>query len=102
MLGTSGVSSARRTLVGRLDRDRGEHSLSLRELARLAGVAEGAKAIPGCDKDLLRGLTKIISKRYKAIHLKTKVSAIKAQKNGLKVTFEGDKAPAPALFNKVR
>ena len=57
--------------------------------------------IPGCDKDLLRGLTKIISKRYKAIHLKTKVSAIKAQKNGLKVTFEGDKAPAPALFDKV-
>lgn len=57
--------------------------------------------IPGCDKDLVRGLTKIISKRYKAIHLKTKVSAIKAQKNGLKVTFEGDKAPAPALFDKV-
>lgn len=57
--------------------------------------------IPGCDKDLLRGLTKIISKRYKAIHLKTKVSGIKAQKNGLKVTFEGDKAPAPALFDKV-
>ena len=57
--------------------------------------------IPGCDKDLVRGLTKVISKRYKAIHLKTKVAAIKAQKNGLKVTFEGDKAPAPALFDKV-
>ena len=46
--------------------------------------------IPGCDKDLLRGLTRVISKRYKAIHLKTRVAAIKAQKNGLKVTFEGD------------
>jgi dihydrolipoamide dehydrogenase len=57
--------------------------------------------IPGCDKDLVRGLNKVISKRYKAIHLKTKVAAIKAQKNGLKVTFEGDKAPAPALFDKV-
>ncbi|MDH3219996.1 MAG: dihydrolipoyl dehydrogenase [Gammaproteobacteria bacterium] len=57
--------------------------------------------IPGCDKDLVRGLTKIISKRYKAIHLKTRVSEIKAQKNGLKVSFEGDKAPAPALFDKV-
>ncbi len=57
--------------------------------------------IPGCDKDLVRGLNKIISKRYKAIHLKTKVSAIKAQKNGLKVTFEGDKAPKPELFDKV-
>lgn len=57
--------------------------------------------IPGCDKDLLRGLNKIISKRYKAILLNTKVSEIKAQKNGLKVSFEGDKAPAPALFSKV-
>jgi len=57
--------------------------------------------IPGCDKDLVRGLNKIISKRYKAIYLKVKVAAIKAQKNGLKVTFEGDKAPAPALFDKV-
>ena len=57
--------------------------------------------IPGCDKDLVRGLNKIISKRYKAIHLKTKVSAIKAQKNGLKVSFEGDKAPEAALYDKV-
>ena len=57
--------------------------------------------IPGCDKDLVRGLTKIISKRYKAIHLKTRVSEIKAQKNGLKVSFEGDKAPDPAIFDKV-
>jgi dihydrolipoamide dehydrogenase len=57
--------------------------------------------IPGCDKDLVRALTRVISKRYKAIHLKTRVAAIKAQKNGLKVTFEGDKAPAPTLYNKV-
>jgi dihydrolipoamide dehydrogenase len=57
--------------------------------------------IPGCDKDLVRALNKIISKRYKAILLKTKVSEIKAQKNGLKVTFEGDKAPDPAIFDKV-
>ena len=57
--------------------------------------------IPGCDKDLVRGLNKIISKRYKSILLKTKVSEIKAQKNGLKVTFEGDKAPDPAIFDKV-
>ena len=57
--------------------------------------------IPGCDKDLVRGLNKVISKRYKAIHLKTKVSAIKAQKNGLKVSFEGDKAPEAAVYDKV-
>jgi dihydrolipoamide dehydrogenase len=57
--------------------------------------------IPGCDKDLVRPLNKIISKRYKAIYLNTKVTEIKAQKNGLKVTFEGSKAPDPQVFDKV-
>ena len=57
--------------------------------------------IPGCDKDLVRALSKRISKRYEAIYLKTKVSEIKAQKNGLKVSFEGDKAPEPSVYDKV-
>ena len=57
--------------------------------------------IPGCDKDLVRPLSKRISKRYKAIHLNCKVSDIKAQKNGLKVSFEGAKAPADEVFDKV-
>ncbi len=57
--------------------------------------------IPGCDKDLVRALNRVISKRYQAIHLKTKVAEIKAQKNGLKVSFEGDKAPKPTLFDRV-
>ncbi|MCP3687561.1 MAG: dihydrolipoyl dehydrogenase [Gammaproteobacteria bacterium] len=57
--------------------------------------------IPGCDKDLVRPLSKRISKKYKAIYLKTKVSEIKAQKNGLKVSFEGDKAPDAQVFDKV-
>ena len=57
--------------------------------------------IPGCDKDLVRALNKVISKRYKSILLKTKVSEIKAQKNGLKVSFEGAKAPDPTLYDKV-
>ena len=57
--------------------------------------------IPGCDKDLVRPLSKIIKKRYKEIHLSTKVTEIKAQKNGLKVSFEGAKAPDPQVFDKV-
>jgi dihydrolipoamide dehydrogenase len=57
--------------------------------------------IPGCDKDLVRALNKIISKRYKSILLNTKVSEIKVQKNGLKVSFEGAKAPEPILYDKV-
>ncbi len=57
--------------------------------------------IPGCDKDLVRPLSKRISKKYKAIYLKTKVSEIEAQESGLRVTFEGDKAPEPEIFDKV-
>ena len=57
--------------------------------------------IPGCDKDLVRPLMRRISKKYEAIYLKTKVSDIKAQKDGLKVSFEGDKAPEPSLYDRV-
>ena len=58
--------------------------------------------IPGCDKDLVRPLMKRIKGRYKDILLSTKVSEIKAQKNGLKVRFEGKNAPDKALlFDKV-
>ena len=57
--------------------------------------------IPGCDKDLVRPLSKRISSRYKAIYLNTKVAEIKAQKNGLKVSFEGAKAPDPQIYDKV-
>jgi dihydrolipoamide dehydrogenase len=61
--------------------------------------------MPGADKDLVKPLHKRIEKRYEAIYLKTKVSKIEAQKNGLKVTFEGDQAPdkqlEPQLFDRV-
>ncbi len=57
--------------------------------------------IPGCDKDLVRPLMKILKGRYKDILLSTKVSDIKAQKSGLKVTFEGKNDPGPQVYDKV-
>jgi dihydrolipoyl dehydrogenase len=45
--------------------------------------------IPGCDPDLVSPLAKRIEGRYEAIHLGTKVSGVRAQKNGLKVEIEG-------------
>lgn len=57
--------------------------------------------IPGADRDLVRPLHKRIEQRYEAIYLKTKVSKIEAKKEGLKVTFEGDNAPAAQLFDRV-
>ena len=46
--------------------------------------------IPGCDADLVRVLQKRIEPRYEAIKLGTRVAQVKAQKNGLKVTFSDD------------
>jgi len=54
--------------------------------------------IPGCDPDLVRPLHKRIEARYEAVKLGTRVEAVKAQKNGLKVTFDsGDSA----MFDRV-
>jgi len=57
--------------------------------------------IPGADRDLIRPLEKRLKKRYDQIYLKTKVSALSAQKNGLKATFEGDNAPEPQVYDRV-
>lgn len=57
--------------------------------------------MPGCDKDLVRPLMKRIKSKYKDIILGARVTEIKAQKNGLKVSFEGKNAPATQVFDKV-
>jgi len=60
------------------------------------------RLIPGCDPDLVKPLERRLKRRYKAkIYLETRVSGIKALKSGLKVTFEGEKAPEPTTFDKV-
>ena len=46
--------------------------------------------IPGCDKDIIKPLHKRMEGRLAAIKLKTKVTAVEAEKKGLKVTFEDD------------
>lgn len=57
--------------------------------------------IPGCDKDLVTPLFRRIKKQYKNIWLETKVAAIEAQDDGLKVSFDGKDAPEPQLFDAV-
>lgn len=47
--------------------------------------------MPGADKDIVKPLHKRIEGRYEKILLKTKVTAVEAQKKGLKVTFEDGK-----------
>jgi dihydrolipoamide dehydrogenase len=57
--------------------------------------------IPGADADIVRPLARRIEKRYEKILLKTKVAKIEARKDGLRVTYEGDKSPRPELFDAV-
>ena len=57
--------------------------------------------IPGCDPDLVKPLAKRVADRYEAIHLSTKVSSVEAGDDGIKVSFEGDKAPDDATFDRV-
>lgn len=58
--------------------------------------------IPGCDRDLVRPLQKRLAGKVNNIMLETSVTEIKAQKNGLKVSFEGKNAPDKAqIYDRV-
>ena len=57
--------------------------------------------IPGADKDIVRPLHKRLLTQYEGIHLKTKVTALTAEKNGLKAQFEGDNVPTTNSFEQV-
>ncbi len=57
--------------------------------------------MPGADIDLVKPLATRLGKRYEGIYLKTKVTKIEAEKKGLKVTFDGEKALEPQLYDRV-
>lgn len=56
--------------------------------SRITVVEFMDQLMPGADKDMVKPLHTRIAKRYENILLKTKVTAMEAQKKGLKVTFE--------------
>ena len=57
--------------------------------------------IPGCDRDLVRPFEKRVTKLFENIYLGSKVSAIESAQDGLRVSFEGGKAPATDTFDRV-
>ncbi|HSD99499.1 MAG TPA: FAD-dependent oxidoreductase, partial [Burkholderiales bacterium] len=69
--------------------------------AKISVVELMDSLIPGADKDVVRPLAKRIEKRYEKILLKTKVAKIEPQKEGLKVTYEGEGAPRPEVFDHI-
>ncbi len=57
--------------------------------------------IASADKDVVTPLARRIKKQYKDIYLNTKVAKMEATDQGIKVDFEGKKAPASDTFDKV-
>jgi dihydrolipoamide dehydrogenase len=69
--------------------------------ARVTVVELSDGLMPGTDRDLVRPLQKRIEKRYERILLKTKVAQLEPIASGLRATFDGPEAPAPADFDRV-
>jgi dihydrolipoamide dehydrogenase len=57
--------------------------------------------IPGADRDIVTPLMKRIEKRYEKILLKTKVTAVAAGADGLRVTFEGPNGTSNDTFDRL-
>ena len=58
--------------------------------------------MPGADRDLVKVWEKVNAPRFDNVMLKTKTVAVKAEKDGIHVSFEGEKAPAgPERYDMV-
>jgi len=65
-------------------------------------VVEATEALmPGCDQDLVRPLERRIRKAYDAIHLRTRVTAMKPRDDGVHVTIEGNDGAQTAPFDRI-
>jgi dihydrolipoamide dehydrogenase len=69
--------------------------------SRVSVVELTPQLMPGCDPDLVRPLERRIRGRYEQILLGTKVIKVEPLAEGLRVTFEGEKAPPPSVFERV-
>ena len=70
--------------------------------AKVSVVEMMPQLMPGADSDLVRPFAKRMTARYAKIMLKTKVVKAAAQDDGIKVSFEGEQAPAePQLYDRV-
>jgi len=57
--------------------------------------------LPGADRDLVDVLAKTAAKAMKSILLNTKVTQMKPEKDGIRVTFEGEVEPKEQVFDRV-
>lgn len=57
--------------------------------------------LPGADRDLVRPLQKRIEKQFAALHLNTKVEALKATKIGIEASLAGEGVAPKQTFDRV-
>ncbi|MGH8269633.1 MAG: FAD-dependent oxidoreductase, partial [Steroidobacteraceae bacterium] len=69
--------------------------------SRVSVVELTPQLMPGCDPDLVRPLERRIRSRYEQILLGTRVAKVEPLAEGVRVTFEGEKAPAPQVYGRV-
>jgi dihydrolipoamide dehydrogenase len=69
--------------------------------SRVSVVELTPQLMPGTDLDLVRPLEKRIKSRYQQILTGTKVTRVEPLLEGLRVTFEGEKAPQPQIFDRI-
>jgi len=68
---------------------------------RVSVVELTPQLMPGTDPDLVRPLEKRIKGRYQQILTGTKVTRVEPLLEGLRVTFEGEKAPEPQVYDRI-
>ena len=64
-------------------------------------VELGPQLMPGADLDLVKPLADLLKSRGVAVYLNTRVPEVVAKPDGLYARFEGEKAPAGAVFDRV-
>ena len=69
--------------------------------SRVSVVELTPQLMPGTDPDLVRPLERRIRSRYEQILVGTRVAQVEVLTEGIRVTFEGEKAPAPQVFGRV-
>jgi dihydrolipoamide dehydrogenase len=69
--------------------------------AKIWVVEIADQLLPGVDPDLVKPLYQTVAERYEAIWLNSKVTAVKVEKEGLEVEFEGPQVPERQVFDRI-
>ncbi|MCB2205248.1 dihydrolipoyl dehydrogenase [bacterium] len=69
--------------------------------SRVTVVEMTGGLLPGADRDMVNHLKKRLDASFESIMLNTKVTGMKEQKNGIKVTFENSDGEQNAIFDRV-